>query len=154
MNVIARVLNTIFVLVLAVPAFAQQDVRLTALNAREGKPALYELSLTLTDSLQPDASLELVIPQQLDFSRVKVVGSPSIPGGFKHEKKDSVLVLRRTGLGPVIPAGKKVKIIFGPVATPKQFNQNPVVRIRIVQAGRKSPVTSAAIIFQKDERVF
>ena len=154
MNVIARVFNIVFVLVLAVPALAQENMRLTALHAVEGKPALYELSFTVTDTLKPDAAFEIKIPQNLDFSAVKVVGSPSMKGGFTFEVSDSALVLRRSGLGPTVPAGEKVKIIFGPLTAKKPFKDRAAVDVRINQAGRKSPVRRVAIFFQKDERVF
>jgi len=112
--------------------FAQgHSMRLSALGAVPGKPALYKLELNAKKALDPKSSIRLQFPAGYDLSGVKIAGSNDLAGGLLFAVDSTTITLRRTGLGVPFPANRNAAIIFGPIKQPQQNAKNDSVRIQI-----------------------
>lgn len=115
MNVIARFSVICFSIAIALPVQAQDELRCAALDTAAGVPAMYKLTFSPRQPLPSDATLDISFPAHFDVSTAKLAGSNDINGGIELTLRDRVVVLKRSGLGTPIPAGKSVSLIFGPI---------------------------------------
>lgn len=105
-----------------------------ALRAQPGKPSLYELRFVTTDTLVRDAEIVVTFPRAFDLSQLEIAGSSLINGGFKLERKDQEVRLRRTGLGEKIPPGRRVSLQLGLVVNPPDFSASHQVTVQLPAA--------------------
>lgn len=92
-----------------------QTPSLKAFHRDVQKPKLYELTLTLPDTLSAGAALRIGFPDRYDLSAVQIAGSNHVNGGLSFFVDSLAVVIRRSGLGDPVPAGKMVSIVFGPI---------------------------------------
>ncbi len=113
MFVIRTILFGIFLVLPGV--MAAQTVQLRPLKKTVTKPVLYELNLQVNREISPAATIEIQFPAHFDLSAVKIAGSNTVKGGIRFSVDSTTVILQRTGLGPTVPAGQSVSLIFGPV---------------------------------------
>ncbi len=97
---------------------ASVDFSLRALRAEPGKPSLYDLRFTTSDTLDPLAEMVFEFPRELDLRQLQIASSTSINGGFKIFREGNVVRIRRTGLGEVILPGRQVEVKLGLIVSP------------------------------------
>lgn len=120
------------------PAGARPDlpVKVRALAAQPGEVSLYEISFTTADSLSRRAEILLDFPAEFDLSLLRVASSTSINGGFKLVREGNQVRVQRTGLGAVIPAGRKVEIQLGLIRNPSRLTNSYEVGLEIRSSGQ------------------
>ncbi|RMD89468.1 MAG: hypothetical protein D6813_10630 [Calditrichaeota bacterium] len=108
------------ILFLIRPSFAAtaDSVKIHPLQPQAESVSIYEISFVTTEELQPKAQIVVIFPAEFDLSKVKIANSFTINGGFNVEVQGNRVVLKRTGQGDTIPAGKKVEVLFANVKNP------------------------------------
>lgn len=120
------------------PAAARPDlpVKVRALAAQPGEVSLYEISFTTADSLTRRAEIILDFPTEFDLSLLRVASSTSINGGFKLVRERNQVRVQRTGLGAVIPPGRKVELQLGLIKNPSRLTNSYEVGLEIRSSGQ------------------
>ena len=106
--------------------FAQSNMQLLAQNDKVGQLSVYEYRFTTTDSLYVDAEIKLTFPESFSIATVKLAHSAQVNGGIHIEIEEQNLILKRTGLGNVLPPGQNVIIGFANVRNPAEANSYTV----------------------------
>ena len=116
---------------------ALRTLKIRALHAEPGKPSLYELRFTTSDSLPPDAELVIEFPTDLDLGLLEMASSTSINGGFTISKERNLVRVRRTGLGATVPPGRAVDLKLGLIKNPENLSLAPRVSVELRSASGK-----------------
>ncbi|MDQ7064624.1 MAG: hypothetical protein Q9P90_10315 [candidate division KSB1 bacterium] len=114
---------------------AAQTLQLRPLKKAPSKPVLYELNMRVNRDISSVATIEIQFPAHFDLSAVKIAGSNAIKGGIRFSVDSTTVVLQRTGLGPTVPAGQSVSLIFGPVVQKSSPTNVDSVWVRIFFEG-------------------
>lgn len=130
---------------------ASDTLRVRAIQPEASAISIYEVSFTLSQPLPADGSLILTFPQPFDLSRVVMAGSSTINGGFHVAVEGQRVILKRSGLGRVIPANTKVDVKFANVKNPLEAREDYAVRVEVlngrqerIKAFEKTPVAVKA----------
>ena len=99
-------------------ASAQDSLKILPSNPMQNTASVYTLSFVTTDTLLPDAQIEITLPDDFDLSNVRIANSTTINGGFNAMVNGSKIVLQRKGRGKIILPREKVDIQFGLVLNP------------------------------------
>ena len=117
--------------------FAQSAVNnsvvVKTLNSVAGAASLYTLNFTLSDTLHPNAVVEVKFPPGFDLSKVNLAGSASINGGFKVSVQGQTIKVSRKGKGTLKYPGDKVDVIFSIVKNPAAAESAHLIKLKINQ---------------------
>lgn len=116
---------------------AAVDFSLRALRAEPGKPSLYDLRFTTSDTLDPLAEMVFEFPRELDLRQLQIASSTSINGGFKIFREGNVVRIRRTGLGETILPNRQVELQLGLIISPQSLLSNQEVAFEVRSATGK-----------------
>lgn len=106
-------------------------VEVKALDSQAGAASLFTLNFTLSDTLQPDAVIEVKFPNGFDLSRVNLAGSATINGGFKVSVQGQSLKISRKGKGAVKYPGEKVDLKFSTVVNSSNTTENYLITVNL-----------------------
>lgn len=118
------------------------SISVRSLRAEPGKASLYEVTFVTADTLAVDAVIIMNFPPAFDLGPLEIAGSSQINGGFKLERKDREVRLRRTGLGDKVPPGKSVSIQLGLIVNPADLNAAHQVSVQLRSSSRLAPATT------------
>lgn len=123
------------------------SLQIFALRAEPGAPALYEVAFVLRDTLHADAELMLQFPDEFDLNDLEIVGSKTVNGGWRFERRNQDVTLRRTGLGAPVPPGRRVTVTFGLIRNPADLNaaQPVIFRLKYARNGEQTAAMQAAV---------
>lgn len=108
----------LFVFILSVPGFAQDNISVIPLFEQAHANAIYEVKFTTSQALSPNVKFLITFPGNFDLSKVNMAGSETMNGGFKTTVEDSTVLIERSGLGRMINAGEAVQLQFATVRNP------------------------------------
>jgi len=109
------------------------SVEVKTLNSEAGAASLYILNFTLSDTLHPNAVLEVNFPAGFDLSKVNLAGSASINGGFNVSVQGQTIKVSRKGKGGLKYPGDKVDVIFSIVKNPAAAESSHLIKLKIDQ---------------------
>jgi len=113
-------------------------LQLRALRAEPGKPSLYELSFTTSDTLTTSAEIVLEFPASFDLSLLEIASSTTINGGFKITRTGNTVRVRRTGLGDPVPPGRQVELKLGLIRNPDTLSVSQTVTTEILASAQST----------------
>jgi len=96
-----------------------KQISVTPLSPDAGKASVYEITFSLTDFFPSAGSMVLEFPAAFDLSQAILAGSPNVNGGFKVFVEGQKVIVRRSGLGSAVPAGKPIVIRVANIQNPK-----------------------------------
>jgi hypothetical protein len=121
---------------------SRDSLAVQALRAEPGKASIYKITFVTTDTLAADAEIVVTFPPAFDLSKLEIAGSSDINGGFKLERKDREVRLRRSGLGDKVPPGKKVSVQLGMVVNPASLAGLHEVGVQLRYSKQTSSIIS------------
>jgi hypothetical protein len=107
---------------LAVAQTTSSLIQLRALHAEAAQPSVYELTFTAPESIPSETEFVLEFPEGFDLSRVKLASSDEMKGGFTVTVAQQKVLVKRTGLGPSVAAGTRVKLCVGVIVNPSDLS--------------------------------
>ncbi|GBE28508.1 hypothetical protein BMS3Bbin03_02447 [bacterium BMS3Bbin03] len=134
MKFMQSIVLTVFLLVFgtngAWASVSQASVK--PLSPDAGKASVYEITFSLSDPFPSAGTVVLEFPADFDLSQAILAGSPNVNGGFKVFVDGQKLIVRRSGLGQAVPAGKGIVIRVANIQNPKTAGQYSLsVRIMV-----------------------
>ncbi len=102
--------------------------------------SLYQINFVISKPISPKAKIRATFPEEFNLSKVLVVGSNSINGGFKMDVKNNIVTIKRSGLGREIKANEKVDVKFAIVKNPAIAKNNYSVQVEVFDDNNNSIV--------------
>jgi hypothetical protein len=133
------------VAIFLVPAvWAQESMAIKALRAAPRQTSIYELSFSTNEALAVDAEIRLTFPAAYDLSGLEIAGSTTINGGLTLTRDGQRVVVKRTGLGTVVPRGQKVGLQLGLIKNPSNFATAEQVRVEVLHSKKATAAKAFA----------
>jgi hypothetical protein len=108
--------------------------------------SIYQINFAISKPISPKAIIRVTFPEEFNLSKLLVVGSNTINGGFEMKVDDRIVTIKRSGLGREIKANENVDIKFAIVKNPIRADNNYSVGIEVFNDSNQR-------IFQKQEMV-
>ena len=137
-------LCSLLVLCVASSSSAQERMTIKALRAAPRLASLYEISFVTTETLAVDAEIRISFPASYDLSTLEIAGSTSINGGLTLTRDGQRVIVKRTGLGAVVPRNQKVSLQLGLIKNPSIFANAEPVRIEVLHSQKTTTAKAFA----------
>jgi len=125
-------------------SWAQEGLAVKALRAAPRQASIYEITFSTSDVLAVDAEVRMTFPAAYDLSGLEIVGSTSINGGLTFSRDGQRVIVKRTGLGAVVPSGQKVGLQLGLIKNPSTFANAEPVRIEVLHSQKATTAKAFA----------
>jgi hypothetical protein len=129
---------------LATAVLAQEPMAIKALRAAPRQASIYEISFSTTEALAVDAEIRVVFPAAYDLSGLEIAGSTTINGGLTMTRDGQRVVVKRTGLGTVVPSGQRVSLQLGLIRNPSSFAAAEQVRVEVLHSKKATAAKAFA----------
>jgi len=137
-------LCSLLVICVASASSAQEKMTIKALRAAPRLASLYEISFVTSEALAVDAEIRISFPVSYDLSTLEIAGSATINGGLTLTRDGQRVIVKRTGLGTVVPRGQKVGLQLGVIKNPATFAIVEPVRIEILHSQKTTTAKAFA----------
>lgn len=137
-------LCSLFVICAASLSSAQEKMTIKALRAAPRLASLYEISFVTSEALALDAEIRITFPASYDLGELDIAGSTTINGGLTLTRDGQRAIVKRTGLGTVVPRGQKVSLQLGLIKNPPIFANAEPVRIEVLHSQKTTTAKAFA----------
>lgn len=110
---------------------AQESVTVSASNPVANTRSVYKINFTTTEALSPEASFEIVFPKDFSLSKEMIAGSRTMNGGLKVTVVGDTVLVKRSGLGSVIPTGTAINIMLSDIINPVKHDHNYQISLSV-----------------------
>jgi len=93
--------------------------------------SIYQINFVISKPISPKAIIRVTFPDEYNLSKLLVVGSNTINGGFEMKVEDKVVTIKRSGLGREIKENENVDVKFAIVRNPIRADNNYSVGIEV-----------------------
>jgi hypothetical protein len=125
-------------------SLAQEKMTVKALRAAPRKASIYEVTFSTTEALARDAEIRLTFPASYDLSELDIAGSTSINGGMTLTRNGQRVIVKRGGLGTVVPRGQQVSLQLGLIKNPATFANAEPVRVEVLHSQKSTTAKAFA----------
>ena len=115
------------------------SVEVKTLNSEAGAASLYTLNFTLSDTLHPNAVLEVKFSPGFDLTKVNLAGSATINGGFNVSVQGQTIKVSRKGKGGLKYPGDKVDLKFSTVVNSSESDTEHLIIVNLKKAEGGNP---------------